>query len=211
MTFALGLTGGIGSGKSTVSRLFRELGARIIDADAIVHELQAPGAPMLDEIAKAFGAHVIDADGALDRAAVGDIVFRDPDARKQLGLIVHGPVGLEMLRQVTQARESRVPLVIADIPLLLEGARAGRDTAKILQLDAVAVVWVPESAQIERTVARDGCTVDEAQRRVDSQLPIDEKKQLADYVIDNSGTPEETAAQTERLYHQLIATAGSSD
>jgi tryptophan synthase alpha chain len=102
MTFALGLTGGIGSGKSTVSRLLRDLGAQIVDADAIVHDLQAPGAAMLDEIAEAFGSHVIDADGALDRAAVADIVFRDPDARKTLGLIVHGPVGLEMLVRETR-------------------------------------------------------------------------------------------------------------
>lgn len=203
MTIALGLTGGIGSGKSTVSTLFRERDVTVVDADAIVHELQAPGTPMLDEIAEAFGPEVILENGALDRAALAEIVFQDPEARRRLGLIVHGPVGLEMLRRVNEAREARVPLVVVDIPLLFEGARAGRDTAGLLGLDASVTVWVPAELQLERTVARDDCTPAEAQRRIDAQLPLDEKKRLADYVIDNSGTRDDTKRQVVALFEKL--------
>jgi len=203
MTKIVGLSGGIGSGKSTVSKMLEKLGAAVICADAIVHELQAPGAPMLDEIAEAFGADVIDAEGALDRQAVAAIVFRDADARARLGQIVHPPVIAEMWRRAAEAREARQALVALDIPLLFEGAKAGRGAAVAIPFDATICVWVPAALQLERTLARDGGPADDARRRIAAQLPIDEKRAMADHVIDNSGSLEETERQVGELFERL--------
>jgi dephospho-CoA kinase len=239
MTRIIGLSGGIGSGKSTVSRALAALGATVIDADAIVHELQTAGSPMLAEIAAAFGPGVLDAQGRLDRAALGAIVFRDAEARQRLGAIVHPPVGAEIARRLARARSQGVPVVVLDIPLLFEGRKQGREAAAeraaseargkaepsgaperpaerragpreagtgsggMLEFDATIVVWAPEQAQIERQIARDGCSREEALRRVRAQLPLQEKKALADFVIDNSGTPEETEQQVRALWEKL--------
>jgi dephospho-CoA kinase len=184
--------------------LLRELGATLIDADLIVHQLQAPGQPMLEELTAAFGGEILDADGALDRKALGNIVFSDDDARIRLGLIVHPQVGLEMLRQLTAAREAGAPMVVADIPLLFEGRREGRDTARALGVEGVILAWVPAEVQIERTMTRDSCTREEALARIRAQVPIDEKRELADHVIDNSGTREETERQVRELYAKLV-------
>lgn len=203
MTCILGLTGGIGSGKSTVTRILRELGATTIDADAIVHELQAPGQPMLRELALAFGDEILTADGALDRKALGAIVFRDETARARLGEIVHAPVIGEMMRRAKAAVERGDPLVVLDIPLLFEGRVTGRGSGALMRFDATVCVWVDEAVQLARTMARDGCDADEARRRMAAQLPIDQKRALADHVIDNSGTPEATRAQVEALVWRL--------
>jgi dephospho-CoA kinase len=203
MTCILGLSGGIGSGKSTVTRILAELGATTIDADAIVHELQAPGQPMLDEIAAAFGDSVIAADGSLDREALGAIVFRDEAARARLGRLVHPPVIAEMMRRAKTAVERGDALVVLDIPLLFEGRLSGRGSGALMHFDATVCVWVSRDVQIERTRARDGCETAEAERRVAAQMPIDEKRELADYVIDNSGSVEETRAQVVDLVARL--------
>ena len=201
----IGLSGGIGSGKSTVTKLLAELGATTVDADAIVHELQAPGTPLLRAIAAAFGEGVLRADGSLDRAALGALVFRDPAARARLGALVHPPVVAEMVRRTEQAVAAGAPVVVLDIPLFFEGQKAGTGAASALPYDATVLVWVPRELQIARTVARDGCDVAEAERRVAAQMPIDEKRALATHVIDNSGTPAETRAQVEALWRQLLA------
>ena len=203
MTQTLGLSGGIGSGKSTVSKMLLELGAVVIDADAIVHELQAAGTPLLAQIAEAFGPGVITPDGALDRKALGAIVFDDPEARSRLGQLVHPRVGEEMFRRTQAARDAGVELIVLDIPLLFEGRRAGTGTAARMDYDSTLLVWVPAAVQLERTVARDGCRRAEAQARIDAQMPIDEKKAMADRVIDNSGSLDETRAQVERAYREL--------
>ena len=203
MTCFIGLSGGIGSGKSTVSRLLNELGAIIVDADAIVHELQAAGQPMLEEIAAAFGDGVLTGDGALDRPALGSIVFRDPERRRELEQIVQPPVVAEMARRAKVAIDDGVPMVVMDIPLLFEGKKTGRGSASAMQYDATICVWVPLETQIERTMSRDECERGEAERRIAAQLPIDEKREMADHVIDNSGTPEQTCEQVEALYAQL--------
>ena len=203
MTCFIGLSGGIGSGKSTVSRLLNELGAIIVDADAIVHELQAAGQPMLKEIAAAFGDGVLTGDGALDRPALGSIVFRDPERRRELEQIVQPPVVAEMARRAKVAIDDGVPMVVMDIPLLFEGKKTGRGSAAAMQYDATICVWVPLETQIERTMSRDECDRGEAERRIAAQLPIDEKREMADHVIDNSGTPEQTCEQVEALYAQL--------
>jgi len=203
MTRIVGLSGGIGSGKSTVSSMLEELGALIVDADAIVHELQAPGMPLLDEIARAFGEEMIGEDGALDRAALGAVVFRDPGARKALGEIMHPPVISEMGRRTKQGVEDLEPLVVLDIPLLFEGMKAGTGSAVAFDYDALVAVWVPREVQIIRTVQRDECDEAEAERRVNAQMPIDEKRRMATHVIDNSGHVDDTRKQVEALFKEL--------
>jgi dephospho-CoA kinase len=203
MTVVVGLTGGIGSGKSTVGALLQERGALLVDADAIVHELQAPGSPMLGEIARAFGDDVIDAGGALDRKALAAKVFADAEARTRLGLIVHPPTIAEMGRRMEAAKAASVEVVVLDIPLLLEGRRTGTGSGALLPFDAIVLVWVPEATQIERAAARDGASREEIEARVRAQMPLDEKRAMADHVIDNSGTPEETRRQVDALWREL--------
>lgn len=204
----VGLTGGIGSGKSTVADVLRELGATVVDADAIVHELQVKGSPLLAEMVDAFGSGILQPDGALDRKALGDLVFRDAGARKRLGDLVHPKVGAEMMRRVEAARAAGAELVVMDVPLLLEGRQARRGGAARAPYHAVVVVWVPERLQIERTVARDGCEREEAERRVRAQMPLDEKRDLADHVVDNSGDRAETERQVRELFEAMKSEGG---
>ena len=206
MTRVVGLTGGIGTGKSTVSRLLAELGAVVIDADAIVHELQAPGSPVLAEIAGALGADVLDATGALDRACVAERVFRDPAQRQRLNAIMHPRVGAEMARRSEAARRAAVPLIVMDIPLLFETRPRDRAAARG-GADATVLVYAPRAVQIERTVARDGCTREQAEQRIAAQLPIDEKRALADHVIDNGGALIDTERQVRELFVALCGEA----
>jgi dephospho-CoA kinase len=206
MTHVVGLSGGIGSGKSTVLAELVALGATPVDADAIVHELQAPGTPMLVEIAKAFGDTVIRPDGSLDREALGAIVFRDADARAKLGTLVHPPVIAEMMRRAKAGIDRGDPMVVLDIPLLFEGAKQGTGSAAAMSYDALILVWVPVETQVLRTVDRDGCEVAEAERRIAAQMPIDEKRELADHIIDNSGTLDSTREQVRALYDEILAT-----
>jgi dephospho-CoA kinase len=207
MTSVVGLTGGIGSGKSTVAGMFEKLGATLIDVDAIVHELQRPGAPLLEEIAAAFGPDVIDAHGALEREALGAVVFRDPEARQTLNRIVHPKLGAEVAPRLAHARQAGVPLVVLDIPLLLEGRRAGSRGASTMHLDVTIVVWVPREIQIERQLLREGYGREEAERRVDAQMPLDKKRALADFVIDNSGSLANTEKQVREIYARLTDSA----
>ena len=208
MTIIVGISGGIGSGKSTVAELLAELGAVVIDADAIVHELQAPGSPVVAELADAFGDDILDASGALDRAALGAIAFGDDEARARLGAIIHPKVGAEMARRLAAARAAEAEVVVLDIPLLFEGRKAGTGSAAQMGIDASLVVYVPEEVQIERQMRRDGCDREQAESRIRAQLPIEEKKQLADFVIDNSGSPEQTKRLVSEVYAEFIRRAG---
>jgi dephospho-CoA kinase len=199
----LGLTGGIGTGKTHVARLFEKLGVPVIDADAITHELQARGSPLLAALAEAFGPEILRPDGSLDRARLGDLVFRDGGARARLEALVHPAVGAEMARRIAAARAAGAPLVILDIPLLFEvggSQRAG--------VEAVILVWARAEQQIERQLARDGCTREEAERRLAAQRPIDEKRALADFVIDNSGSFADTERQVRELHARLQTPGG---
>jgi dephospho-CoA kinase len=189
--------------------MLAELGATTIDADVIVREQQAAGQPMLAEIAAAFGDEVIADDGSLDREALGAIVFRDEAARARLGAIVHPPVIAEMMRRAQAGVERGELLVVLDIPLLFEGRQSGRGSGAIMDFDQTVLVWVSRDVQIERTMARDACTSEEAERRIAAQLPIDEKREMADQIIDNSGSVEETRAQVIALVKQL--TKGALD
>ena len=205
MTRVIGLTGGIGTGKRSVAAMLAELGARVIDSDAIVHELQAPGMPLLAELAAEFGPGILRADGSLDRAALGDRVFRDETARKRLNAIVHPAVGRESAKRLAEALASGVPLVVLDIPLLFETRAHGTASKANLGIETIVVVWAPRALQIERQLARNGYGRDEAERRVDAQIPIDEKRAQAHHVIDNSGSLEDTRRQVRELYAELTA------
>ncbi len=206
MGMLVGLTGGIGSGKSTVAGQLVALGAVLVDADAIVHELQAPGQPVFEAIVEEFGAAVVTPEGSLDRPALGAIVFGDESARQRLGQLTHGPVIAEMANRARSALDSGAPLIVLDVPLLFEGRAAGRGSSSAIAYEQTVLVWVPPEVQLERTVARDGCTTDEASKRIAAQLPIDAKRELADHVIDNSGPPEETRRQVKDLYATLTNT-----
>ena len=207
MTSVVALTGGIGSGKSTVAGILEKLGASLIDVDAIVHELQQPGTPLLEDIAAAFGPELIDAHGALEREALGAIVFRDPEARQMLNRIVHPKLGAEVAPRLAHARQAGIPLVVLDIPLLFEGRRAGSRGASAMHFDVTIVVWVPRETQLERQLLRESYDREEAERRVDAQMPLDEKRALADFVIDNSGSLANTERQAREIYAQLTGAA----
>ena len=191
-----GLTGSIASGKSLVSAELERLGARIVDADHIAREVVAPGSPALREIEEEFGQSVIRADGGLDRAALGGIVFSDAEKLKALNRITHPRIiarQREMIEEIK--KEPADPLIIVDAAILIE---AGEHK----NMDAVIVVFCDEERQIERLAAR-GLARGEALSRVRAQMPLKEKLEYADYVIDNNGTVEETLRQARELYGRL--------
>lgn len=190
----VGLTGGIGSGKSTVSSLLEAKGAIILDADAIVREVQLPGSPVLTELAAKFGQEVLAADGSLDRQAVANIVFSDPDALKALNAIVHPAVGKEMNRRMIEQRTTE-HVVILDIPLLTENPREG--------LQGKIVVDVPVEVQVERLVKFRGFDETDARARMSRQATREQRLATADFVVDNSGGLQELEPQIEKLWAWL--------
>jgi dephospho-CoA kinase len=190
----LGLTGGIGSGKTMVGEMFAQLGAEIIDADQLARDVVEPGQPALGEIVERFGPDVVQADGRLDRAKLGGIVFADASARAALNAITH-PRIRERMQAAVSERKDRSGVLILVIPLLYESAR----TALV---DKVIVVWVDPQTQFRRLVERGGLTDEQAQQRIAAQMPLDQKRALADHVIDNRGTPEETRRQVETIYRE---------
>lgn len=188
----LGLTGGIASGKSTVSRMLAERGAVIIDADQISREIVEPGSPVLSRIAEEFGADVLFEDGTLNRKKLGAIIFGNEEKRLLLNSIMHPPIRELMKKRIAEA-EAADPhrLVVADIPLLYE--------SKLQHMfSEVMVVYVPLDIQIERLMQRDGLSEEEAKERISSQMPLVDKRRLADVIIDNSAGLQETREQVER-------------
>ena len=194
-----GLTGGIATGKSTVAAMFRALGAVVIDADVLAREVVEPGEPALAEIAGAFGAGVLQSDGRLDRKALGAIVFADPDKRRQLEGLTHPRIRERFMKQVAELAEQNFRgVVLFDAPVMIE-------SGNYKNMDRLIVVVTDETTQLARLIVRDGCSRDEALRRIRSQMPLAEKAKLADYVIDNSGTREATAEQVRRVYVALMS------
>ena len=187
----VGLTGGIGSGKSTISSLLEGKGAIIIDADAIVREVQLPGSAVLTELAAKFGAGVLAADGSLDRQAVANIVFTDPEALKALNAIVHPAVGKEMNRRMIEQRTTD-HVVILDIPLLTENPREG--------LQGKIVVDVPVEVQVERLVKYRGFDEADARARISRQATREQRLATADFVVDNSGDLADLQPQIDKLW-----------
>lgn len=198
----VGLTGGIGSGKSTVSALLQKRGAVIIDADAITRELQAPGAPLLKVLAERFGEHIIDAHGALDRPALAAIAFSDPDALKDLNKIVHPAVAAEMDRQMKEQRDTD-NVVILDIPLLTENPRTG--------LCGVIVVDVPVEIAVERLVTFRNMDPVDARARIDKQASREDRIAIADKVIDNSGDIASLEKQVSDVWDWLVTLPPAPD
>jgi len=196
VTTRVGLTGGIASGKSTVSAILAELGAVIIDADALAREVVAKGTPGLDAVVAEFGPELLTAEGDLDRPAMGSLVFNDEGARRRLEAIVH-PLVFERIIDL----ESHAPagaLVVHDIPLLAESGRA--DT-----FDAVLVVHAPEDVQIERMVRDRGWTEDEARARIAAQAAAEDRLAIATHVIDNTGTLEDLRRRVTEVFEVLVA------
>ncbi|MEC0368913.1 dephospho-CoA kinase [Paenibacillus chibensis] len=193
----IGLTGGIATGKSTVSALLIRKGALLVDADVIAREVMLPGHPVLAAVAEHFGQAVLLADGTLDRKKLGDIVFREPAQRQALNEITHPAIRLEIRRQMESLeREHPERLVVVDIPLLFE---SGLES----MFERVMLVYAPASIQKERLMNRNQLTAEEAEARINSQMDIEEKKRKADVIIDNSGSAEETQRQIDEFWLRL--------
>ncbi len=192
MTLVIGLTGSIATGKSTVSEMFRELNIPVVDADLIAREVVEKGKPAYNQVVKYFGKDILQSDGEFDRKKLGNIVFNDDKKREKLNSIVHPAIREEMIRQREAYKSSKVPCVVLDIPLLYE-------SDLIDYVDKVIVSYVTEEIQLERLVKRDQSSVDEARSRINSQISIDKKKMLADAIIDNTGTRENSRQQLENL------------
>lgn len=195
-----GLTGGLGSGKSTVAARLRQRGVPVIDADALAREVVAPGSPGLLEVVAAFGAGVL-RDGGLDRARVANIVFGDPAARQRLEAITHPRIHALRNTRLAELTAAGEPLACYEVPLLFE---RGLDSS----LRPVVVVSAPEPVQIERARRRDQATEAMVRARLDAQLPLAEKVARADYVIDNAGSLAATEAATDRVLWELCARLG---
>ena len=194
----IALTGGIGSGKSTVSRMLAEKGAVVVDADAIAREIVEPGQPALEEIRVAFGPEVIDVDGRLRRARLAEIVFDDPDALARLNAITHPRIAARSAELLESAPSDAV--VVYDMPLLVEqGPQA------LVGWDAIVVVDAPDEARLERLIAR-GVDRDDAQRRMAAQVPRDVRLAAADHVIDNSGDLVGLERSVNALWASLAST-----
>ena len=195
----VGLTGSIATGKSTVSRMFAHLGARVIDADLLAREVVMPGQPAYARIVEEFGPQVVQEDGSLDRKALGASVFADAAKRKRLEEITHPAIGLRQLRILSVLDEEAFEgVVVWDAALLFEGGGAAK-------MDRVVVVYADPETERRRLMERDGLSDADARARIASQMPVAEKAKLADHVIDNSGAREETERQVRAVYGALLA------
>ena len=192
----VGLTGGIASGKSTVAAMLVELGAVLIDGDALAREVVARGTPGLARVVEQFGEELLTPEGDLDRPALGRIVFSDEAARKRLEAITH-PLIFERYAEL-EAAAAREDLVVHDIPLLAESGRAD-------SFDEVIVVDAPPELQIERMMRDRGWTREEAESRIAAQASREDRLAIATYVIDNTGTLDELRARVEEVYAELTA------
>jgi len=190
----VGLTGGIGAGKSTVSAMLADRGAVIVDADRIARDLQEPGSPVLDRMAERFGDHIIRPDGSLDRAAVAEIVFNDEQALADLNGIVHPAMQDEIQRQIDAHRDTD-RVVVLDFPLLGENPREG--------LAATIVVDIDPDIAVERLVNQRGMDETDARARINSQISREKRLERATQVIDNGGDLDSLAAQVDEVWSDL--------
>jgi dephospho-CoA kinase len=195
----VGLTGSIATGKSTVSRMFADLGARVIDADLLAREVVMPGQAAFARIVEEFGPQIVQGDGSLDRKALGALVFGDAAKRKRLEEITHPAIGRRQQRILSVLDEEAFEgVVLWDAALLFEGGGAAK-------MDRVVVVYADAETERRRLVERDGLSDADASARIASQMPVAEKAKLAHHVIDNSGTREETLRQVRTVYGALLA------
>jgi dephospho-CoA kinase len=194
----IGLTGGIASGKTSVAACLERLGAAVVDADLLAREVVEPGEKALEEIAAAFGTGVLNADGTLNRAALGQIVFADPAARRSLEAITHPAIRARADLKLARLREAGVQTVFYVAPLLIEAGNSAR-------VDEIWVVYLDRESQLARLMARDSLGREAAENRIASQMPMEEKKLLGKVVIDNRGSREELEAQVQKLWRKEIA------
>jgi dephospho-CoA kinase len=192
----VGLTGGIASGKSTFAGALRARGAPVVDADALARAVMALHSPTEARILEAFGPRAVLPGGGIDRRWLGDLVFRNPEARRRLEAITHPAIRDLMLQEVGRLQQDGHALAFYDVPLLYE---VGLDAA----LDSVVVVWTPRAVQLERLTRRDGLNPIEAEARLAAQLPIDEKAARADFVVENQGPPEALGSKADALLADL--------
>ncbi len=202
MAFAVvGLTGGIGSGKSTVARVFAEAGVPVVDADVIAREVVEPGTEGLEAVLVAFGRDLLGSDGRLDRAKLGERVFSDPAARKRLEAILHPRIAAASMARFAELAREGHPYAIYEAALLVENG-------SYEMLSALVVVSASEATQVSRVRARDGIDEDAARARIAAQLPLAEKVRVADYVIENEGSLEETRQRTLAVHRALLERFG---
>ncbi|MGQ9689566.1 MAG: dephospho-CoA kinase, partial [Desulfobaccales bacterium] len=192
----IALTGGPGSGKSTVARMFRDLGAEVIDADEVARAVVQPGQPAWEELRREFGPDFFREDGNLDREKMSHLVFHDSTARQKLNAIIHPRVREETARRLAALMAQGVPLVMVEVPLLFE---AGLEN----NFDLVIVVDAEEKEQLERLTARDGRPREEAWGILEAQWPLAAKKARADFVVDNRGSLKNTQEQVKKLWQRL--------
>lgn len=197
----VGLTGGVGSGKSTVAAELAELGAVVIDADQLAREVVARGTPGLAAVVEEFGEHLLTPEGDLDRPAMGALVFGDHERRRALEAIVH-PLVFERYAELEGATGPD-DVVVHDIPLLVESGRAE-------EFEAVLVVDVPDEVRIERMVRDRGWTREDAESRIAAQATREERLAVATHVIDNSGTREQLRERVRAVWRELTGRAGST-
>jgi dephospho-CoA kinase len=194
----VGLTGNIATGKSYASRVFTELGAHVIDADHVAHDLLKSGTLTYGGIVKAFGEAILDEDREIDRKKLAQIVFFDVEKRLKLNSLIHPEVGREILRRICVLEQaSSGGIIIVDAALMIE-------TKSYEMYDRLIVVACDPEIQVSRLMSRDGLTETEARARIGSQMPIEEKIKLADYVIETSGTLRQTREQAEEIYRDLL-------
>jgi dephospho-CoA kinase len=196
----VGLTGGIGAGKSTVARMLAERGAHVIDADDLARRAVRRGTPAYEEIVTAFGSDVVKPDGELDRRALAGIVFTDPDRRRELERITHPEVARLLVEELAPLRETE-EIVVYGSPLLVESGTAGG-------FDVVVVVAAPEEEQLRRVGAQRALQEADVRARMAGQASAAERAEVADVILDNGGTLEELEAQVEHLWHALERSAG---
>lgn len=192
----LGLTGGIASGKSEVSRILTQKGIPVVDADQVSREVVIPGSQGLSQVVKEFGDSILSPDGSLDRTKMGKLVFTDPNKLKQLEMILHPLIQARVKKLRQQLLEKQVAVAFYDVPLLFE--KRLQD-----QFDGILVVWCPPRQQLQRLILRDGLSESQAQRRIDLQLSIDEKKNQADWVIDNSGPVDRLPEKVSEILQKI--------
>lgn len=189
----IGLTGGIASGKSTVASILVERGAVLVDADRIAREVVLPGTELLEQVANRFGQAILNPDGSLNRKKLGEIVFADDAARKDLEGLLHPQIRLRMKQRMQEAEDTDPGrLVVVDVPLLYESGLQH-------MFEQVMVVYVPRSKQLERLMARDGITAAQAEQRLNAQMDIEKKRELADIVINNEGSLTDTIRQIDHF------------
>ncbi|HOF06168.1 MAG TPA: dephospho-CoA kinase [Syntrophales bacterium] len=193
----VGLTGGIASGKSTVAQMLVELGAVHIDFDVLAHRVERPGQPAWEELVAAFGREILNGDETINRAVLGEVVFRDAARRERLNAIVHPAVFASWRRELEDIeKQSPHAVVLSDVPLLFEVGAEG-------MVDLVLLVYIPPAEQLRRLMLRNGYTRPEAEARLASQMSIDAKLARADLVIDNRGTREETRRRAAAVWEEL--------